>query len=97
MQRLVFLRGGDAWQLNIPMNLGGGSYPQLELSFLDNNATRGDFRGTYPVIQFAARNYTGAISLQLTLKQLGRVRLGISAQDLIGTFSMFDFEANIVP
>jgi hypothetical protein len=97
LQRLVFLRGGDdAWQMNIPINLGGGLYPKLELSFLDNCGTRGDYAGTYPVISWTARNYTGAVSLQVTLKQFGRVRLGIMALDNGGNYSMFDFEAMIV-
>lgn len=97
-QRLLFLRGdpSGAYQMNIPIALGGTGYSKLELSFLDNNATRGDYRGTYPVIQWTAHSYTGNISLQLILKQMGRVRFGLSAFD--GTnYSMFDFEAIIVP
>ncbi len=96
LQRLVFFRGTEAWQMNVPINLGGGLFPRLELSFLDNGGTRGDFAGTYPVISWTARNYTGAVSLQLTLKQFGRVRLGLMALDNGGNYSMFDFEAMIV-
>ena len=95
--RLLFLRAGQDWQMNIGLNLGAGLFPSLELSFLDNAGTRGDYAATYPVISWTARNYTGVLSLQMTLKQVGRVRMGIAAIDNGGVNSMFDFEAVLVP
>ncbi len=97
LQRLVFLRGNLPWQMNLALSIGGGLYPKLELSLLDNAGTRGDYAGTYPVISWTARNYTGTVSLQITFKQIGRVRFGLMGLDNAGNYSMFDFDAMIVP
>ena len=36
MKRLLFLRNGPSWQMNIPLNLGGATYNDLQLSFRSN-------------------------------------------------------------
>jgi hypothetical protein len=66
------------------------------LSFRDNAATRGDFAGTIPVISFTGMNYTGNTSLEVTLKQLGTVIMGLRAINAAGDYSMFEMEWHIV-
>ncbi|HET7152621.1 MAG TPA: Ig-like domain-containing protein, partial [Candidatus Kapabacteria bacterium] len=74
----IFLRGGLFWKMAIPLNLGSLSYPSIQIGFRNNAGTRGDCQGTYPVISFAQRNYTGSVTLNVTLKQLGEFVMGLT-------------------
>ena len=53
LRKIIFLRGGSQWTNVIGLSLGGASYANLQLSFRDNATTRGDYAGTYPVIDFS--------------------------------------------
>jgi len=97
LRNMIFLRVGAQWQNNIAINLGGLNYSDLQLGFLDNAGTRGDYAGTYPVISWTARAYTGAVTLELTASQAGQVRLGLRGIDGAGNYSMFEIVAIFVP
>ena len=95
LQNVIFLRGRTHWQNNIPINFGSSSYVDIELSFLDNAATRGDYAGTYPVISWTG-SFTGSVTLHLTVKTMGQVKLGLRAIDSSGNYSMFELICMIV-
>jgi len=97
LRTMIFLRGGKEWTMNIPVNLGAGSYSDLELSFLENAGTRGDYLGTIPVISFTARAYTGSVTFKIISQQLGKVSMGLRAIDASGNWSMFAMDWIVVP
>jgi len=79
MQRVIFLRGGTQWQMVIPLSLGALLWNPLQLSFIDNSATRGDCHQTIPVISFTL-GHTGTAYLLITLHpKFGRYRMGMWA------------------
>ncbi len=80
LQSSVYLRAGRRWRMTIPLNLGTNIYPDLQLGFLENAATRGDCRGTFPVISFTPGPFTGLSALLLTFNDIrGAFRIGIRA------------------
>jgi hypothetical protein len=80
LQSMLFLRAGRRWRMTIPLNLGTNIYPDLQIGFLENAATRGDCQGTIPVISFTPGPYTGTSALILTLNDIhGSFRIGIRA------------------
>jgi hypothetical protein len=80
LQSMFFLRAGRRWRMTIPLNLGTNIYPDLQIGFLENAATRGDCQGTIPVISFTPGPYTGTSALILTLNNIrGSFRIGIRA------------------
>jgi hypothetical protein len=97
LRKVVFLKAGTQWSNNIPMVLGAGTYTELQLSFLDNAATRGDAHGTIPVIRWTG-SFTGSVSLDLILKRSGRFTLGLLGIDNAGTpnYSMFELDVVVV-
>lgn len=101
IRKILFLRGGTQWMNSIPLSLGPGNYSNLQLSFRDNAATRGDYAGTYPVIEFAnvGTPFTGNVNLNVVLNMMGRVSMVIRAIDnsVPGVWSMFEMEWMIVP
>lgn len=101
MRKVIFLRGGTQWTMEIPLALGASSYPNIQLSFRDNASTRGDYAGTIPVIDFSnqAAPFTGNVSLKLILKNVGRVSMVLRAIDngAPPVWSMFEMEWVIVP
>ncbi len=97
LRSMIFLRGGKEWTMNIPLALGVGSYSDLQLSFLENAGTRGDYLGTIPVISFTARAYTGSVTLKIISQQMGKVSVGLRAIDASGNWSMFNMDWVIVP
>lgn len=95
LRKLIFLRGGIEWSNRIPIDFGGSSYTDLQLSFRDNAATRGDAQGTWPVIQFTG-SFTGLCTLEVVLRKIARVSIGLRA--VTGsTTSMFEMEWAIEP
>ena len=64
--KLNFLRGGTQWINKIGLNPGVATYNDLQWSFRDNGATRGDAQGTIPVISFTGGNWTGNVLLEVT-------------------------------
>ena len=92
----MFLRGGTQWINKIGINLGVATYNDLQLSFRDNGATRGDAQGTIPVISFTGGNWTGNILLEVVLKTFRHFSMGLRGYD--GTHnSMYEMEWVVVP
>ena len=79
LHRLIFIRAGLEWKNVIPLNLGASpTFAILELSFLENAASRGDAQGTVPVIRWiAGAPFSGAKNLTLIVKRPGRFTLGL--------------------
>jgi hypothetical protein len=94
LRKVIFLRAGRQWQMTIPVSLGGSTYTDIQLSFLDNAATRGDAQGTVPVIQWTG-SFTGDVSLKVTLKEPGKYTMGLRAVTG-GNTSMFEMEWIVV-
>ncbi|MCZ2102408.1 MAG: hypothetical protein LC107_12835 [Chitinophagales bacterium] len=101
MRNVIFLRGGTDWRMEIPLALGGGQYPNLQLSFRDNAGTRGDYAGTIPVIDFsnAVAPFSGNVTLNVVLRTTGHVFMALRAIDnsITPVWSMFAMEWIIVP
>jgi len=95
LRKLVFMKAGTQWSNNLPLVLGAGTYTELQLSFLDNAATRGDAQGTIPVIRWAG-SFTGVVTIDLVLKKSGRFTLGLLGVDNAGTPNYSMFEIDIV-
>lgn len=93
---VVFLRGGNSWLMTVPINLGPLDYPNIQVSFRNDAGTRGDCRGTFPAILFAARNYTGVVELKVVLSRLGKYVMGIRAVDEFGNSYMYEMTWNVV-
>ncbi|MBS1914127.1 MAG: hypothetical protein JST22_19220 [Bacteroidetes bacterium] len=96
LSKVIFLRGGTDWEMAIPLDLGAGTYLNIQLSFRDNAGTRGDFAGTVPVIEFAG-TFTGSQTLSITLKRFGHVWMGLRGLDNTSKWSMYESEWIIVP
>ena len=92
LRKVIFLRGGTDWQMNIPLDLGEATYNDLQLSFRDNAGTRGDIQGTVPVISFGGGNFTGLVTLSLVTKIKCRVSMALRAIDTNNNWSMFEME-----
>ena len=96
LDKLLFLRGGTQWQMVLKFALSE-DISNLQLSFLDNAATRGEIGGTIPVIEFDA-TLSGIISLELTLKQMGDVSMGLRTITSAGSdWAMYESRWRIVP
>jgi hypothetical protein len=94
--KVIFLRTGTQWKNTIQLSLGGVTYNDLQLSFRDNAATRGDCRSTIPVISFTGGALTGTINLDVVLKTTGHFMIGLRAIDGSANKSMFEMEWKIV-
>ncbi len=97
LRKVIFLKAGADWEMQIPLALGAGSYSDLQLSLLDNAGTRGDDQGTVPVISFTARAYTGSVTLSVSVKSPGILPVGFRAVSAAGDWSMFEMLWIIVP
>lgn len=97
LQKLLFLRGGIDWQMNIPLNFGGATYIDVQITLRDNAGTRGDYAGQIPVIAFGGTSFSGTMTMQLTLKQYGHIVMGIRTIDNSGKYAMYESEWIIVP
>ncbi len=95
--KVVFLRAGTQWKNIVRLNLGPATYNDLQLSYRDNAATRGDAQGTIPVISFTGGNLTGNIILEITLKRAGHFMMGLRGIDGSSNRSMYEMEWKVVP
>ncbi len=93
--RAIFMRGGPQWQMTLPLDFGGNTFTNLQLSLLDNAGTRGDAQGTVPVIQIAG-SFTGATTLLLTFKAFGEFIFGLRCDTGGGTVMMYESRMRIV-
>jgi hypothetical protein len=91
--KIIFLRGGNQWQNNINLTLGGTPLT-IQLGFRDALPTRGDAQGTWPVIQWTG--VSGPQILSVTLNVTGRFIMGIRAFDGANT-SLLESEWIVVP
>jgi hypothetical protein len=89
LRKILYLRAGTQWEMSIPISLGGSTYTDIQLSFLNNAGTRGDAQGTVPVIQWTG-SFTGDVVLKVVLKVPGRFTIGLRAATGGGSTSMFD-------
>ena len=95
LQKMIFLRGGMAWSNAVQLNLGSSPlFTELQLSIMDNAATRGDAQGTIPVFRWASGPYSGVQTLNLVFKQPGRYTLGLMGINNNSTpdYSMFEMD-----
>jgi hypothetical protein len=98
LQRTIFLRAGTDWNNRIYLTFGSLNINLVQLSFLNNAATRGDKQGTIPVIQFTGPTWTGSgISLDVVIRQPTIVRMGLCLRTTASVFYMFDMEWIVVP
>jgi hypothetical protein len=92
--RTIFLKAGTTWSNRITINIPS-TVTEVQLSFLNNAATRGDAQGTIPVIDFTGSWSAGSCALDVVLKQPGCVRMGLWVRSG-STYYMFDMEWMIV-
>jgi hypothetical protein len=96
LQKLIFLHAGTQWKNTIQLSLGGAVYNDLQLSFRDNLATRGDCKGTIPVLAFTGGALSGTINLDVVLKLTGHFMMALRATDGSGNKSVFEMEWVVV-
>ncbi len=75
LQNELFLRAGERWEMQFRIDTTG--VVSIEVSFLMNAATRGDYAGTVAVLEFIGPPAGPNTLVQLTLKQLGAYRMGM--------------------
>jgi hypothetical protein len=95
LKKVIFLRGGTQWNMSFQIEFVGEPGEDVMLTFRDNYGTRGDAQGTIPVISFPGTQ-SGVKTLNLTLKTLGRVSMGIIAT-FSGMNTMLESEWVVVP
>lgn len=95
LKKTVFVRAGVAWSNAIPLTLGASpQFTELQLSLLENAATRGDAQGTIPVYRWSAGPYSGPQTLGLVFNKPGRYSLGLLGINNNSTpdYSMFEMD-----
>ena len=96
MQKIVFMRAGLQWVNILPLTLPASpQFTELQLSFLDNVATRGDNQGTVPVYKWSTTGpFATSATLKLVLKKPGRYQLGLLGINNNATpdYSMNEFD-----
>ncbi len=98
LRKTIFMRAGEEWTNTLALTLPASpTFTELQLSFLDNAATRGDAQGTVPVFKFSANApYAGAATIDMVLKKRGRFQLGLMGIDTASTPDWSMFELDIV-
>ncbi len=99
LRKAVFMRSGLQWTNTLPIGLGSSpAFTEIQISFLENAATRGDMQGTVSVFRWAAGPYSGPSSVQFVFKNPGRYTLGILGINNASTpeWSMFELDIIIV-
>ena len=81
LKKVAFIRSGEEWYTTIEIDFGGTTYTDIEISFRNNAATRGDAQGTIPVYSFTGTTWTGTKTLYVTLKHPGDFILGMRLID----------------
>lgn len=96
LEKLIFLRAGRDWTNTIQIDFGGTTYTDIQLTFRNNSATRGDKQGTVPVISFTGSSWTGTQDLEVILLKPGLVQMGMRLIDNSSNWYYFEMEWNIV-
>ena len=90
----IFLRGGVQWLNQIDLHSSGNPIQEVQLSFLDNAATRGDQQGTVPVIKWTGLGVID-VPLSLTFRMYGEVPIGLWLYD--GTsYQMLELDITLI-
>lgn len=97
LRKMVFVRAGASWTNAIPLALGvSPQFTELQLSLLENAATRGDAQGTIPVYRWATGPYTGSQILSIVILSPGRYSLGLMGINNNSTPDYSIFEMDVV-
>jgi hypothetical protein len=94
LEKVVFMRSGNEWLNNIEIDFGGETYTDIEISFRNNAATRGDAQGTIQVFSFTGESFTGTDTMYVTLKRTGQFMMGMRLKDGGGNYYFFEMEWN---
>jgi hypothetical protein len=98
LRKLIYLRGGSQWAMSIPLTIGATQTSDIQLSFMENAATRGDHAGTIPVISWSGSVYTGTLTLLVTLLPTqGDFWMGLRIIDTSSNWSMYDSLWRVIP
>lgn len=95
LRKTIFLRAGVNWSNGVALNLGTSTqFTELQLSMLENAATRGDAQGTIPVFRWPSGPYSGSQILNLVFYNPGRYTLGLMGINNNSTpdYSMFEMD-----
>ena len=98
LRKTVFARAGTSWMNAIPLSLGASPpFTELQLSLMENAATRGDAQGTIPVYRWATGPYSGPQTLYLVFYSPGRYTLGLmginnNSSPSLPDWSMFEMD-----
>lgn len=99
LRKIVFMKAGALWTNSLPLSFAGSpDVVDVQLSFMENAATRGDAQGTIPVLQWTGP-MVGSQLLNLTLKHPGRFCLGIVTINNYSTpgWAMFELDVIVLP
>ena len=84
--------------MSIPLTIGATQTSDIQLSFMENAATRGDYAGTIPVISWSGSVYTGTLTLIVTLLPTERdFWMGLRIIDTSSNWSMYDSLWRVIP
>jgi hypothetical protein len=99
LARTIFLRAGGIWDNQFEIAFGGATYNNVQLTFLQNLATSGQFlnaaTGSIPVINFG-NGFTGNLVMHVNLMQPGIYQMGL-IMTTGGNWSVFDMEWVVLP
>ncbi|MBI5324077.1 MAG: hypothetical protein HZB41_02145 [Ignavibacteriae bacterium] len=102
LKNLVFLYGNQEgslkYEMDIPLNLGGSTYNSIQISLLDNTATKGDEHGEIQVFDFGSGSWTGVNTLKLVFNGIiGEYLIGIRINDTSNNTSIYNLRTFILP
>ncbi len=98
LRKVVFMRSGIQWRNTFGLTFPASpTFTEVQISLLDNAATRGDAQGTVPVFKWTAGSpYAGVVQLSMVLKKRGRFQLGILGIDTGSPADWSMFELDII-
>lgn len=97
LRKVIFVRSGLEWINTVPLALGSSpDFTELQLSLLENAATRGDMQGSIPVFRWASGPFLGSVLLQLVFRIPGRYALGLVGINNASAPEWSMFELDIV-
>jgi hypothetical protein len=89
LRQTVFLRAGNEWRMDIPLDFGASVFTDIQLSLRDNAGTKGDAQGTWPVIRWS-NAVTGIVTLSVTVVKTGSFAISLRLTDNVGNVSMYE-------
>lgn len=95
LRKTVFCRAGSSWVNVIPFSFPSSpAIVKVQVSLLENSATRGDSAGTIPVLAFVSGSFGTTPKFRLTLKKQGRFSIGIQtiSSAIPAGYSMFELD-----